>query len=80
MKLLVAVLAVLALAGCDSCTPAAAPSDQSVYNALVEAGCLAPDPEGGVQAVALDRQIGDHAWLNCLYDGGTVKSCNVPCK
>ncbi|MDE2022204.1 MAG: hypothetical protein KGI71_04840 [Patescibacteria group bacterium] len=78
MKLCAALA--LVLAGCNSCQPAAAPSDQSVYETLVDAGCMAPDPEGGVQAVALDHQIGDHPWLQCLYDGGTVKSCGVPCK
>lgn len=53
--------------------------DYRVYVALVDAGCMARD-EGG--AMALDEAHANAAqpsWMNCLYDGGTVQSCDVPC-
>jgi hypothetical protein len=52
----------------------------AVYNELVDAGCMAPD-DGGATAVAQELALGDAAdpWLTCLFGGGTVASCNVPC-
>jgi hypothetical protein len=74
-----ALLASLALAGCNSCQPAAAPTDQSVYNALVSSGCLAAS-DGGVAAVAAEHASPNPAWLACMYTpGATVAGCAVPC-
>ena len=72
------LLATVVLAGCNGCQPAASP-DQNVYNVLVSGGCLAPS-DGGVQAVAEEHASPNPPWLQCLYDGGTVAGCNVPCK
>jgi len=76
-----ALLASLALAGCNSCQPPAptAPTDTSVYLELVDAGCLKAS-DGGVAAVAEEHASPNPPWLNCLYGGGTVAGCAVPCK
>ena len=78
MKL--AVVLVVALAGCNACQPAAAPvvTDQVVYSALVDGGCLVAS-DGGLAAVAAEHAGPNPAYLNCLYSGGTVAGCNVPC-
>ena len=70
------------LTGCNACQPAAtaAATDQSVYGALVEAGCMMADPDGGAAAVAAEHASPNPAWINCLYNGGTVGGCAVPCK
>ena len=72
--------AVLALGACNACQNPApvAPPDTRVYLTLVEAGCLAAS-DGGVAAVAAEHAAPNPAWLQCLYDGGTVQSCGVPC-
>jgi hypothetical protein len=55
------------------------PSDQSVYQALVQAGCL-KDDDAGLPAVIAEHQLPTPPpWLNCLYSGGTVAGCGVPC-
>jgi hypothetical protein len=53
---------------------------QVVYNELVTANCLAPSPDG-IQAISDEHsQPGEPDWLACLFDGGTVSACNVPCQ
>ena len=91
MRLLLIVLVMLgACSGAckTSPTPPAPPTpqppvvtaaDQAVYNTLVEAGCLAPSSDGPA-SVALEKQQVGEMWLVCLYDGGTISGCNVPCK
>jgi hypothetical protein len=66
----------LALASCTR--PAVGPSAATVYGELVEGGCLAATPDG-VQAVADEHA--DHAtpWVECLFDGGPISACAVPC-
>jgi hypothetical protein len=55
------------------------PTPEIVYGELVNAGCLAPD-DGGVTAVAQERALPDAPpWILCLFDGGTVAACQVPC-
>lgn len=74
-----AAWALLALAFCG-CTPASAPTADSVAGALVDAGCLAPSPDA-VQTIAAEHMLADQpAWLACLYAGGTIGGCGVPCK
>lgn len=69
----------LGLVGCNACQPAVSP-DQKVYSELVSGGCLAPS-DGGVAAVAAEHVLPDSpVWLSCLYDGGTVQVCDVPCQ
>lgn len=73
----------LLVAGCSGCpnqTPPA-PTDTSVYQTLVTAGCMKADDAGdGVTAVAQEHALPTPpAWLSCLYQGGTVQSCGVPC-
>lgn len=87
MPLAVAAAALAALMGCSGCQPGPpAPQppptlDQTIYGELVEAGCLAPDPATGVSSVASEHAMPDQpAWLACLYDGGTIAGCNVPCQ
>jgi len=59
------------------------PSDPTelVYTELVEGGCLAPDDSGDGYAAIYELETSDAApsWLICLYRGGTVASCMVPC-
>jgi hypothetical protein len=66
-------------AGCRS-QPAASPitADQ-VTEELVDAGCLAPGA-GDVDAVAAELATGHDPWLACLFDGGSIAGCNVPCE
>jgi len=54
------------------------PGDQQIYGALVEAGCMAAS-EAGAAAVAAERQQYGDLGLACMYDGGTIQSCKVPC-
>lgn len=69
----------LAAVGCSP-SPVVSPTAESVYLALVEAGCLAPD-EAGPSDIAQESALGDAGfpWLSCLFDGGTISTCNVPC-
>ena len=70
----------LALLGVACKTPPASTVDAStVYNELVTAGCLAPD-DAGPSTIAQEHALPDQEpWMACLWDGGTVASCNVPC-
>jgi hypothetical protein len=60
--------------------PAAKPvTTQQVYDELVDSGCMAPDPVGGVDFLAAERTLPEHAaWIECLYDGGSISQCK-PC-
>jgi len=61
--------------GCTPSTPAA-----SIYQSLVDAGCLAPAADG-VQAIADEHAASNHpTWIDCMWNGGTVIGCQVPCK
>jgi hypothetical protein len=63
------------LASCTPSTPAA-----SIYQSLVDAGCLAPAADG-VQAIADEHAASNHpTWIDCMWAGGTVIGCQVPCK
>lgn len=56
------------------------PTTQTIYQSLVEAGCLADTPDGPA-AVAAERALPHPPpWLLCMADGGTVSQCEVPCK
>lgn len=75
MKLGIAIF----LGACNGCQPPAPVStDTSVYQQLVEAGCLASS-DSGVAAVAAEHASPNPTWLSCLYNGGTVQGCAVPC-
>ena len=75
-------LAAVFLSACNGCQPAASPttvSDQSIYDELVEAGCMKAD-NSGLAAVSAERALNPPvAWMNCLASGGTVAGCAVPC-
>lgn len=62
---------------CVGCTPAATPAQ--VYMRLIDGGCLAPSSDG-LQAITEQHQLGDTPWLECMFRGGDVKTCAVPCK
>ncbi len=77
-KLAVGVVAVVVLTACPNTTPSA-PSDQSVLRALVSAGCM-KDDDAALPALIAEHQLPvPPPWLNCLYSGGTVAGCAVPC-
>ncbi len=90
LGLFLAASMTLGLAACSSCQPTPPPAGPPIldgqaariYTELVEAGCLAPDDEGGVVAVAAEHALGDAtpSWLMCLYNGGSITGCQVPCK
>lgn len=67
-----------------ACRPAPSPMQPTaatVYMELVEAGCLAPD-DAGPSNISQEQALGPDAgfpWLDCLFDGGTVAGCGVPC-
>jgi hypothetical protein len=69
---------VLALAGCTKATTGV--TGAVVAGEIVDAGCLAAG-DGDVQAVIAEHNLGDAepAWSKCLWAGGTVSSCGVPC-
>lgn len=54
----------------------------AVYTALVAGGCLAPDDSGdGLTAIAqAAASDAEPPWLACLYKGGSVAACGVPCR
>ena len=74
----VTLLSLVILGGCWSCATTPTPIAQSVYQSLLDAGCLAPS-DGGVAAIEAEHATGHDAWMNCMYDGGTVDACAVPC-
>jgi hypothetical protein len=82
---------VVAVTGCHSPSPAPTPTPPApdaavdpgvaIYRELVGAGCLAPDPDDAGPA-SLDEEyasVDAPSWLGCLYDGGSISSCDVPC-
>lgn len=65
----------VALAGCNACQPPAPATPADVaWNALVGAGCAAPDPIGPTY-VGLQLEAGAPAYLSCLAAGARVVSC-----
>jgi hypothetical protein len=51
-----------------------------VFGELVEAGCLQAD-DSGIDSITQEHALPDQpAYLACLFDGGTISACNVPCK
>ena len=81
VRLLVLIASAISLGACNSCTPATSPAtDQSVYDELVAAKCLA-QTDAGPADLAAQRKLTaspNYPWIACLYDGGTVQSCAVP--
>jgi hypothetical protein len=70
--------ALVLLVGCKVIVPTS-PSDQSIYQSLVDAGCMAAT-DAGPSDIAAERALpAPPAWLNCLVNGGTVAGCAVPC-
>lgn len=82
MRLLLLLLVTLG-AACGSCQPTTAPvmpTDQAIYEAIVAADCMAPDPSAGVSYVTKERALNPpKPWMNCMSGGGTVSDCKVPC-
>jgi len=71
-------LVLILLVGCHN-QPAPAPvTALQVTDELVDAGCLAPQ-YGLVDAVAAEYATGHDSWMACLFEGGTISSCNAPC-
>ena len=62
--------------------PTPVTADQ-VTGELVEAGCLAPGSSSAITAELLDVDAHDQGLrrsILCLFDGGSVVSCQIPCK
>lgn len=72
----VAIVA-LVVVGCSKPAPPA--SAPSVYNELVEAGCIAPDDASYAAVQEGLQSDAQPPWFACLADGGTVAGCSVPC-
>jgi hypothetical protein len=62
------------------CTPSTGPTPQSVYQSLVDAGCLAASADGVASLEAEHIRTDQPTWLACMYAGGSVPSCAVPCQ
>lgn len=65
-----------------SCAPTSPPpaTAQTVYTELVIGGCLSATPDG-LQAVTDEHSDSEQpAWMACLFDGGSIQTCNVPCQ
>jgi len=72
-------LLLIALVGCGGCPPSApAVTDSQVWSSLVEAGCLNAAGSSSTD-VAAEHAGPNPPWLQCLYDGGAVQACGVPC-
>jgi hypothetical protein len=71
-----------AFAAVASCTNGpTAPTAATIYDELVDAGCLIAD-DAGLPHVQAEIALGDaaSAWMQCLEKaGGTVVTCGVPC-
>ena len=67
-------------AACKTNTPPPPPSQaQVVFQKLVDAGCIA-DSDSGASDVALEEASdAAPAWFTCVWNGGSVASCNAPC-
>jgi len=50
----------------------------TVYGELVEAGLLAPDDSGLAAVLGEYESDVRPAWLDCLFNGGTVAQCPIP--
>jgi hypothetical protein len=78
MRAIVAGGLLACLTSCSKPSPPVSPA-ASVYAALVDAGCLKAD-DAGLPSVQAEYESGTApAWFQCLWGGGTVASCNVPC-
>jgi hypothetical protein len=71
------LLVLVSIGSCLGCRPSVSAAD--VYNELVAANCMTADDDGGVAAIAEEHGYHDRPWLECMFDGGTVVSCVVPC-
>ena len=95
MKLCLIAALGMTLSACSSCTPAPYPVDAApqpapsptndptsmVLSELVDAGCLAADPNSDGYAALYELSISDQepAWLSCMFSGLSVKQCGAPC-
>lgn len=70
--LLVGVLSVYA------CHSSATRTDLDVYQTLVDSGCLSAAGSSPAD-VAAEHASPNPIWMQCLYNGGTVQGCAVPC-
>jgi hypothetical protein len=70
------LIGLLAL-GCVK-TPAA-PTADTVAAELVEAGCIQSSVSLPTSVEVELHEDGAPAWIGCLFEGGTVAGCSVPC-
>jgi hypothetical protein len=63
-----------------ACTPSSSTSASVVYARLVEGGCLAATPDGEQSVADEHGADGGAPWLDCMFKGGTVAACGVPCQ
>ena len=68
------------LAAWCGCTKSTGPTATSISGELTDAGCLASG-DGDIAAVTAEHALGDAepAWSRCLWEGGSVSACGVPC-
>jgi hypothetical protein len=73
---------VAALVGCPTNGTIAQPVPaDTIYVELVDAGCVDPRDEAGLQAVqlAVVDSSGAPWWWGCMRDGGSPRGCGLPC-
>jgi hypothetical protein len=65
---------------CHTSSPPAVDPSVRIYQELLDAGCVSPSDDAALAGIAAEQDAGDEpAWLLCLYQGGTIALCNVPC-
>jgi len=72
--------ALAACSGCRTQPPPTAPATTAAIAAeLVDSGCVVPSATLTASIQAEEESGAAPAWLRCLVDGGTPRTCNVPC-
>lgn len=82
MGVVVRGVALVICGGILGCNQTPAPSTLSaatVYGELADANCYS-NPDGGVAFVAAEGAWpAAPPWVGCLFEGGTIIGCGVPC-
>ncbi len=78
LGILTLVAAGLMAAACAKPVPIS-PTARTVYSELVDAGCLAATDAGLSSVQEEFNSDAAPPWFGCLWDGGSIATCNTPC-
>ncbi len=74
------VLGLLLGAACKTNTPPTPSAHaQVVYQALVDAGCIAQSDSGASDVALEEASDAAPEWFTCMWNGGSVADCGAPC-